>query len=120
MTAAPNVDLSAPCDHLDQATIRHVRRPAAGCVDCLKMGGQWVHLRECLTCGHIGCCDSSPAQHATAHWKATGHPVIQSFEPGEDWFWDYSTDQAGNVSQSYDVPFTLDTQSPLVTVTFSL
>ena len=67
-----------------------------GCVECLDAGGWWFHLRRCAQCGHIGCCDSSPAQHATAHWKATGHPVIQSFEPGEDWFWDYSTGEAGN------------------------
>ena len=67
-----------------------------GCVECLDAGGWWFHLRRCAQCGHIGCCDTSPSQHATAHFKATGHPVIQSFEPGEDWFWDYSTDQAGS------------------------
>ncbi|MER5775367.1 UBP-type zinc finger domain-containing protein [Streptomyces sp. NPDC002039] len=61
-----------------------------GCVDCDAAGGWWVHLRRCAQCGHIGCCDSSPAQHATAHWKSTGHPVVQSFEPGEEWFWDYA------------------------------
>jgi ubiquitin-hydrolase Zn-finger-containing protein len=66
-----------------------------GCVECLDGSGWWFHLRRCAQCGHIGCCDSSPSQHATAHWKATGHPVIQSFEPGEDWFWDYSSEQAG-------------------------
>ena len=52
-----------------------------------------MHLRRCTQCGHIGCCDTSPSQHATAHWKATGHPVITSFEPGEDWFWDFTTDR---------------------------
>ena len=61
-----------------------------GCVECEEAGGWWVHLRRCAQCGHVGCCDTSPAQHATAHFEATGHPVIQSFEPGEDWFWDYS------------------------------
>lgn len=60
-----------------------------GCAECLEHGGWWFHLRRCATCGHIGCCDSSPAQHASAHFEATGHPFIQSFEPGEDWFWDY-------------------------------
>lgn len=60
-----------------------------GCAECLEQGGWWFHLRRCATCGHIGCCDSSPAQHASAHFDATGHPFIQSFEPGEDWFWDY-------------------------------
>jgi hypothetical protein len=65
-----------------------------GCMDCDAAGGWWVHLRRCAQCGHVGCCDTSPAQHATAHFRATGHPVVQSFEPGEDWFWDYS---AGDV-----------------------
>jgi Zn-finger in ubiquitin-hydrolases and other protein len=62
-----------------------------GCVECLGSQGWWVHLRRCATCGHIGCCDTSPSQHATAHNAATGHPVIQSFEPGEDWFYDFRT-----------------------------
>mgnify|MGYP001571580661 FL=1 len=61
-----------------------------GCVECLATEGWWVHLRRCAECGHIGCCDSSPSQHATAHFKETGHPVITSYEPGEDWFWDYT------------------------------
>lgn len=64
-----------------------------GCVECEAAGGWWVHLRRCAQCGHVGCCDTSPAQHATAHWRETGHPVIRTFEPGEDWFWDYSADQ---------------------------
>jgi len=62
----------------------------AGCADCDAVGGWWVHLRRCALCGHVGCCDSSPSQHATAHAQSSGHPVVQSFEPGEDWFWDYS------------------------------
>src|SRR3712207_7579887 len=64
-----------------------------GCQECTASGGWWVHLRRCATCGHIGCCDTSPAQHTTAHYRETGHPVIQSFEPGEDWFWDYTRDK---------------------------
>ena len=60
-----------------------------GCAECLAAGGWWFHLRRCAACGHIGCCDSSPSQHASAHFHATGHPIIQSFEPGEDWFWDF-------------------------------
>ncbi|MEV0108603.1 UBP-type zinc finger domain-containing protein [Nocardia sp. NPDC050799] len=60
-----------------------------GCVECEQAQGWWVHLRRCAQCGHIGCCDSSPARHATAHFTATGHPFVQSYEPGEDWFWDY-------------------------------
>ena len=59
------------------------------CVDCLAEGTQWVHLRLCRSCGHVGCCDSSPRRHATAHWRASGHPVVSSAEPGEDWAWCY-------------------------------
>jgi hypothetical protein len=65
----------------------------SGCVECDAAGGWWVHLRRCAQCGHIGCCDSSPAQHASSHAKTTGHPVVQSFEPGEDWFWDYTAEE---------------------------
>ncbi len=89
MSAKSNVDLSAPCDHSAEATIHTVKRPAAGCEDCLKIGGRWVHLRECLTCGHVGCCDSSPNKHAAAHFHASRHPIITSVEPGESWCWCY-------------------------------
>ena len=61
-----------------------------GCAECDAAGGWWVHLRRCAKCGHIGCCDDSLGRHATAHWRETKHPVIRSFEPGEDWFWDYA------------------------------
>jgi hypothetical protein len=64
----------------------------AGCVECLAGDGWWLHLRRCAQCGHIGCCDSSPSQHARAHFTTTGHPYIQSFEPGEEWFWDFAND----------------------------
>jgi len=60
-----------------------------GCVECLESRGWWFHLRRCAECGHIGCCDTSPSQHATAHARASGHPWITSFEPGEDWWWNY-------------------------------
>lgn len=63
-----------------------------GCVECEATGSWWFHLRRCAECGHVGCCDSSLNRHATAHFTATGHPVIQSFEPGEDWFWDFRTE----------------------------
>jgi hypothetical protein len=63
-----------------------------GCVECLAADGWWVHLRRCAQCGHIGCCDTSPSQHATAHARTSGHPLVQSFEPGEDWFWSYAED----------------------------
>ncbi len=68
-----------------------------GCAECDAAGGWWFHLRRCASCGHVGCCDSSPGQHATGHYRDTGHPVVQSFEPGEDWFWDYA---AGEVRKS--------------------
>jgi hypothetical protein len=60
-----------------------------GCVECEANAGWWLHLRRCAECGHIGCCDNSPGQHATAHAQSSGHPVIRSFEPGEDWFFNY-------------------------------
>ena len=75
------------CAHLDQ--IRDVKPSAPGCEECLKMKDRWVHLRMCLTCGHVGCCDSSKNKHATKHFKATTHLIIRSFEPGEDWRWCY-------------------------------
>jgi uncharacterized UBP type Zn finger protein len=85
-----NVDLSSPCSHVPQATIRDVKRPARGCEDCLRIGAGWVHLRECLSCGHVGCCDSSPNKHATAHFHETNHPIITSVEPGESWTYCYA------------------------------
>jgi uncharacterized UBP type Zn finger protein len=76
------------CMHLDQ--IRDVRpHTTRGCEDCLKIGSVWVHLRLCMTCGHVGCCDSSPNRHATKHFHETQHPIIRSFEPGETWGWCY-------------------------------
>jgi uncharacterized UBP type Zn finger protein len=75
------------CEHVDQ--VRQVSPSADGCEDCLRIGGWWVHLRLCLICGHVGCCDSSPHRHATAHWHDTQHPLIASREPGEDWWWCY-------------------------------
>ena len=63
-----------------------------GCAECDEMGGWWLHLRRCTQCGHVGCCDTSPSQHATHHWKTSGHPVITSFEPEEDWFWNFATE----------------------------
>jgi Zn-finger in ubiquitin-hydrolases and other protein len=75
------------CLHLD--TITEAAPSGDGCVECLAMGGRWVHLRRCAECGHIGCCDSSPNKHATAHFHSTRHPLVQSFEPGEEWYWCY-------------------------------
>lgn len=75
------------CDHLK--SLRPAEPKTEGCEECLASGGAWVHLRLCLECGHVGCCDSSPGRHATGHFHATGHPVVRSFEPGEDWLWCY-------------------------------
>lgn len=77
----------------------------SGCVECDAAGGWWVHLRRCAACGHIGCCDSSPSQHAGKHAAESGHPIVQSFEPGEDWFWDYTREDY------YDGPRLSDPQS---------
>jgi uncharacterized UBP type Zn finger protein len=85
------------CGHLASATGDGLRRPAAdGCPQCLADGhSDWVHLRQCLDCGQVGCCDSSPRRHATAHHAATGHPVIRSIEPGESWRWCYVDEALG-------------------------
>ena len=75
------------CSHLDQ--VQEVTPSADGCEDCLAIGDRWVHLRLCRSCGHVGCCDSSKNRHASAHFRASGHPIVTSFEPGEDWGWCY-------------------------------
>jgi uncharacterized UBP type Zn finger protein len=75
------------CEHV--ALIQPVEPSAEGCEECLKMGDTWVHLRMCLVCGHVGCCDNSKNKHATKHFKETGHPIIRSFEPGENWRYCY-------------------------------
>ncbi len=71
------------CKHISQ--IHEVTPSSDGCEECLKMGDEWVHLRLCMTCGHVGCCDDSKNKHATKHAHSTGHPIMKSFEPGEDW-----------------------------------
>ncbi len=73
------------CSHLASVTVREMPESAAGCEDCLREGGVWMHLRICLSCGHVGCCDSSPHRHATAHWNSSEHPLMRSIQPGEDW-----------------------------------
>ncbi len=78
------------CEHLSE--IKKVTPSADGCEDCLKTGAWWVHLRLCETCGHVGCCDSSPNKHATAHFHASNHPIVKSFEKGEDWGYCYVDD----------------------------
>jgi uncharacterized UBP type Zn finger protein len=85
MTAPPT---PVPCPHVDQIKPVEPGTPE-GCEECLQSGSRWVHLRLCLTCGHVGCCDSSPNRHASAHASAHDHPIVESFEPGEDWRWCY-------------------------------
>lgn len=75
------------CTHTDQ--IEQVTPSAQGCRECLKLGDSWVHLRLCRICGHVGCCNSSKNKHAQKHFDSTSHPIVQSFEPGEDWLWCY-------------------------------
>ena len=80
----------ASCSHLDTIEVTDLPADVAGCEECLRDGTRWVHLRMCHSCGHIGCCDSSPMRHATAHFHATSHPVVRSAEPGEEWSWCYA------------------------------
>jgi uncharacterized UBP type Zn finger protein len=77
------------CKHISEVNLEIKPVTPKGCEECLKMGDRWVHLRLCLTCGHVGCCDNSKNKHATKHFHSTGHPVIRSFEPGESWMWCY-------------------------------
>jgi len=80
---------SASCAHLDQVEVTELPEPVEGCEECLRTASSWVHLRMCLTCGTIGCCDNSPNRHATVHFRETGHPLVRSAEPGESWAWCY-------------------------------
>jgi uncharacterized UBP type Zn finger protein len=82
------------CTHLDRITVWQLPDQVAGCEDCLREGGIWLHLRICLVCGHVGCCDDSPNRHATAHYHADRHPLIRSLEPGEEWTWCYEDEVA--------------------------
>ena len=77
------------CRHLDEITVHELPASVDGCEDCLRTGAKWLHLRICLICGHVACCDDSPNRHATAHAHTTSHPIIRSLEPGEDWSWCY-------------------------------
>jgi uncharacterized UBP type Zn finger protein len=86
------------CTHVNQ--IRDVTPEANGCVDCLAIGDEWMHLRLCMICGHVGCCDSSKNKHATTHARAAAHPIVESYEPGEDWFWCYVDEVAFLVDEA--------------------
>ena len=87
------------CTHLDQITVLELPESVEGCEDCLREGGKWLHLRICLSCGHVGCCDDSPNRHATAHAHGSGHPLIHSLEPEEDWTWCYQDEVAMIISE---------------------
>jgi uncharacterized UBP type Zn finger protein len=88
------VSVVASCTHLDQVRVNRLPDSVDGCEDCLATGGKWLHLRICLECGKVGCCDDSPNRHASAHAHASEHPLIRSLEPGEDWSWCYVDDVA--------------------------
>ncbi|HVF88212.1 MAG TPA: UBP-type zinc finger domain-containing protein [Pyrinomonadaceae bacterium] len=79
--------MATACKHIKE--IHQVTASADGCEDCLLIGDDWVNLRLCLSCGHVGCCDSSKNKHATTHFHTSAHPIVESFEPGEDWRWCY-------------------------------
>ena len=81
------IEMADNCTHLSE--IRNVTPSADGCEDCLRTGRRWLHLRLCMECGHVGCCDDSPNRHATKHFHKTNHAIIKSFEPGENWGWCY-------------------------------
>jgi uncharacterized UBP type Zn finger protein len=89
----------AACTHLDQIQITQLPEAVEGCADCLLSGGLWLHLRICLACGHVGCCDDSPNRHATAHARSSGHPIIRSLEPGEEWSWCFVDEMAMLIPQ---------------------
>jgi uncharacterized UBP type Zn finger protein len=79
--------VTAVCTHTDRIEIVELPEHIAGCEDCLAIGARWVHLRMCMTCGKIGCCDSSPNKHASKHAHEVNHPILRSAEPGEEWSW---------------------------------
>lgn len=89
------------CTHLSEIDVA-ATPSSPGCEDCLAVGGRWVHLRMCRACGHVGCCDSSPSRHATAHYDASGHCLVSSYEPGEDWLWCYRDETAFAVADLPD------------------
>jgi len=86
------VTVADTCTHIESASAVVDPRTPTGCEECLALGDQWVHLRLCLACGHVGCCDNSPNRHATRHFEAARHPLIRSYEPGEDWWFCYVDD----------------------------
>lgn len=90
-----------------------VKPSGNGCKECLATGGWWLHLRRCAECGHVGCCNSSPSKHAQMHYHATSHPIIQSFEPGEGWFYSYKTDKQLDIKVKLASPTHHPTDQPV-------
>jgi len=95
--------MATACAHLD-AIVGEADPSSVGCEDCLAAGTRWVHLRRCVTCGHVGCCDSSPMRHATGHASTSAHPIVQSYEPGEDWLWCYVDSVAFEIDELANSP----------------
>ena len=89
----------AECTHLDQIEVTELPASSDGCEECLKTGDPWLHLRICLECGKVGCCDSSPNQHASRHAREAGHPLIHSLQPGEHWSWCFVDNLAMEIAQ---------------------
>jgi uncharacterized UBP type Zn finger protein len=87
------------CTHLESIAITQLPESVEGCEDCLREGGVWLHLRICLSCGHVGCCDDSPSRHATAHARQSQHQLIRSLEPGEDWVWCFADEVAMRIPE---------------------
>ena len=81
---------ASQCTHLDSIAVRELPEPPLACEECVKIDATWMHLRMCLQCGKVGCCDNSPNRHATAHFQESGHPLMRSAEPNEDWMWCYA------------------------------
>ena len=87
------------CTHVDTITVTELPECVVGCKDSLRAGDLWLHLRICLECGHVGCCDDSPNRHATAHYHSNGHPLIHSLQPGEEWSWCYEDEVAMRIPE---------------------
>ncbi len=91
------------CTHMSEVA-QQVDPRTTGCEECLAIGDRWVHLRLCMTCGHVGCCDSSKNKHASAHSRTEQHPIVRSYEPGEDWWWCYLDEVAFDVENAPPAP----------------
>ena len=86
--------MSDACSHLDQIDLQIEPDSTEGCSECIAIGSGWVHLRMCMSCGHVACCDTSPNRHASKHAASSGHPIVRSLEPGEDWLWCFEDELA--------------------------